>query len=155
MEPILRILEILAGSALVLAAITAAGSLVAPRTALPRAVRFTTGAVLVSALVFALLTAGIGYPAALLFLAPLALFHHAAITLPLPRMPRFHLAILAAFTLLYAIYAFAPEIQPDAIGYHLRLVSDYARLHAFANRLTFYDVLPQGLEMLFVQIIVP
>jgi hypothetical protein len=154
LEPILRISGILAGSAVVLAAITAAGSLVAPRTALPRAVRFTTGAVLVSALVFALLTAGVGSVPAWLALASIliaAAFRiQAAITPPPPRLPRFHLAILAAFTVLYSIYALAPEIQPDAIGYHLRLVSDYARLHAFTNRLTFYDVLPQGLEMLFV-----
>lgn len=51
---------------------------------------------------------------------------------------------------MYLVFAMAPETQPDAFGYHLRLVSGYARLHIFPNRIAFYDMLPQGMEMLFV-----
>jgi hypothetical protein len=154
LNPIVRMSGILAGSALVLVAVIGAGCLIAPRTLLPRAVRFTTGAVLLSLILFCLLTAGAGYlPVYVVTAAILCAVGwkvRAKSTPGLPRMPAFQLTILAAFTLLYFVYALAPEIQPDAIGYHLRLVSRYAQAHAFTNRLTFFEVLPQAMDLLFV-----
>jgi hypothetical protein len=150
----LRLAAILAGAVLSLGSSIAAGRLIFPRTPLPHPVRFLNGAILFSSCVFALLACGLGYPAAFLLLSGLLLAlasrSHSACTPPLPRMTWFFCVILTAYALLYVVYALAPEIQPDAIGYHLRLVSEYARLHAFSNRIAFYDMLPQGMEMLFV-----
>jgi len=50
----------------------------------------------------------------------------------------------------YLVHTLAPEVQPDGIGYHLGLVSEYVRLGAFPDRVGFYEMVPQGLEMLFV-----
>ncbi len=136
-----------------LIAAMAAGTLIAPRTALPRSVRFTTGAVLISAIVFALLSAGVRLHRGLCGCcgpAGRGCANAGARSPRCRRCPGFHRVVLGIFTLLYGIYALAPEIQPDAIGYHLRLVSGYTQAQAFTNRLTFYEVLPHGLEMLFV-----
>jgi 4-amino-4-deoxy-L-arabinose transferase-like glycosyltransferase len=59
-------------------------------------------------------------------------------------------AIFAAYGLLYFFHALAPEIQPDAYTYHLGLVREYDRLGRFPHRIGFYEMLPQGLEMLFL-----
>ena len=59
-------------------------------------------------------------------------------------------AALAFYGALYLINALAPELEPDAIAYHLGLTSEYVRLGGFPSRVGFYEMLPQGLEMLFV-----
>ena len=59
-------------------------------------------------------------------------------------------AALAFYGALYLINAMAPELEPDAIAYHLGLTSEYVRLGGFPSRVGFYEMLPQGLEMLFV-----
>lgn len=48
------------------------------------------------------------------------------------------------------VNALAPETQPDAAGYHLGLVAEWARTGAFPPRIGFYDLLPLGLETLFL-----
>ena len=48
------------------------------------------------------------------------------------------------------MHALAPEIQPDAIGYHLGLVAQYLRLGKFPDRIDFYGILPEGMEMLYL-----
>lgn len=146
------LLSIIVGAALTIAAILAAGNLLAPATPLPAAVRFTTGAALLSAIVFLLLACHAGYwPVFIAIPVVLTVFaRRAAQTVKLPRMPLFFLTVFALSAGAYVIYALAPEIQADAAGYHLRLVSDYVRAHGFTARTGFYDVLPQGMEMLFV-----
>ena len=59
-------------------------------------------------------------------------------------------AALAFYGALYLINALAPELEPDAIAYHLGLTSEYVRLGGFPGRVGFYEMLPQGFEMLFV-----
>ena len=54
-----------------------------------------------------------------------------------------------AYGALYFINALAPEIQGDAVTYHLGFAAEYARTHAFPDRVGFYEMVPQGLEMLF------
>ncbi|MGH9662049.1 MAG: ArnT family glycosyltransferase, partial [Bryobacteraceae bacterium] len=54
------------------------------------------------------------------------------------------------YVFLYAVHALAPEIQPDGTTYHLGLVAEYARRGAFSERIAFFEVLPQGMEMLFL-----
>jgi hypothetical protein len=58
--------------------------------------------------------------------------------------------ILSAYGILYLVHALAPELQPDALYYHLGLVSEYFRLGTFPTRIGFYEVLPQGMEMLYL-----
>lgn len=48
------------------------------------------------------------------------------------------------------IHALAPEIQPDATTYHLGLVAEWVRTGAFGPRIGFYEILPLGLETLFL-----
>jgi hypothetical protein len=59
-------------------------------------------------------------------------------------------AALAFYGALYLINALAPELEPDARMYHLGLTSEYVRLGGFPSRVGFYEMLPQGFEMLFV-----
>lgn len=55
------------------------------------------------------------------------------------------------FAALYLVYALAPEASPDGSGYHLGLVSRYAREHGFPAITThMYASLSQGMEMLFL-----
>ena len=174
-----RLIPIFVGGALTIVSAMAMGYLAFPRTVLPAAVRFVNGGVLFSCSVFVLLGCGVGYAPAFLVLSgllvSLVIRIHSRLgtaplrtqrvprlgsipwlvrtfpgTPPLPRMHWYFRLILAAYGLLYLIYALAPEIQPDAFGYHLRLVSEYVRLAAFSSRIGFYDMLPQGMEMLFV-----
>jgi hypothetical protein len=119
---------------------------------LPHVVRLGLGAAIESTLVFLLLLAGwASWP---VFLAGgavcLALLWRTKATAP-PESPATRLVywIFAPYVVLYAVYALAPETQPDAVSYHLGLVSEYVRLHRFPARIGFYEMIPQGLEMLF------
>ncbi len=69
-----------------------------------------------------------------------------------PRWKTPHPMWLAALpgVLLTFVHALAPEIQPDANTYHLGLVADWARTGAFSPKIGFYDLLPLGLETLFL-----
>jgi hypothetical protein len=154
---LLEILSIITGAMLTVISIMAAGNLMAPNTPLPVAVRYCTGAAICSQIVFLLLACHAGYwpvyAALSIGLTVLARFAHppvAAADPRLPRMPLFFRMVMIVFGVCYLINALAPEIQADATGYHLRLVSDYVRHHTFTAKSGFYDVLPQGMEMLFV-----
>ncbi len=150
---------ILFGSLLTLTAAYAAGVLSFRTLPLPRVARFGLGAAVESLLVFLLLQAGWGgkWPflaleltlaASLLLIRPQSLStpRHA----PLDRYSKsLFVAVLGAYTAIYFVYALAPEVEPDAITYHLGLSSEYARLGHFPARVGFYEVMPQGLEMLF------
>jgi len=58
--------------------------------------------------------------------------------------------ILSAYGVLYVIHALTPEIQPDALYYHLGQAAEYSRLGKFPAHIDFYSVLPQGMEMLYL-----
>ena len=110
-----------------------------------------SGSALLSTLLFALLAAGAAYSAAVLPLCvacalPL-LFRRPAV--PSLRVPLWMAALVAAYAAYYLVHALAPEIQPDAAGYHLGLVADWARRHGMPSRTGFYEMLPLGLETLF------
>src|SRR5260370_15388005 len=110
------------------------------------------GAVVESLLVFALLVAGIARPPVLFALGIICLLPliwlRPRLRLPMPSgLPAIILAVYAG---LYLVHAAAPEIQPDGITYHLGLVSEYARLRRFPDRVGFYHILPQGMEVLFL-----
>ena len=57
--------------------------------------------------------------------------------------------IFGMYGLWYFVNALAPEIMPDGITYHLGLPYEYVRLGGFPDRIAFYDLVPQGMEMLY------
>lgn len=119
---------------------------------LPASVSLGVGSALLSLAVFALLACGLAKPPAFALLTALSL-------LPLwrrpPRVapPRLRWTWLwapaAAYGLLYLIHALAPEIQTDALNYHLTLAIEARSSGGMPSRRAFYDVLPQGMEALF------
>ena len=56
---------------------------------------------------------------------------------------------LRAYGVWYLVNALAPETIADGITYHLGLPDEYLRLGGFPDHITFYDVVPQGMEMLY------
>ncbi|MBZ5585735.1 MAG: glycosyltransferase family 39 protein [Acidobacteriia bacterium] len=58
-------------------------------------------------------------------------------------------AIFGAYGAWYFINAAAPETLADGITYHLGLPYEYVRLGGFPARIAFYDMAPQGMEMLY------
>ena len=55
------------------------------------------------------------------------------------------------YGVLYAVHTLAPEVAPDAVGYHLGLVQRYYRNHGFvAIQTNMYAQLSQGAEMLYL-----
>lgn len=141
---------ILGGAALTLAACLGTG-----RAAWRRAPHWTlqlaAGAALLGTALFVLLALRWAHPAVIVPLCAAA----AAGLLPAarkpakPDVPLWLLLPVAAYGLYYLVHAVAPEIQPDAAGYHLGLVADWARRHGMTARTGFYDLLPLGLETLF------
>lgn len=156
----LPLISILFGASFTLAVAYALGSLCLRTLPVPRTIVLGVGAAALSGLVFLLLLAGLANPIAfsmvgVLALAGLLRFRAPLLTDPpqktLDRTSRYLLAaVLAAYAVIYFIYALAPEIQPDGISYHLGLVAEYLRLGAFPNRVGFYEMVPQGMEMLYL-----
>ena len=119
----------------------------------PDVIALGLGAVIESLVIFGFMAAGVARPPQFLALAIVGL-------LPLLFLrPRFRgpaptglllILIFGGYAVFYLIHALAPEMQPDAMAYHLGLVSEYARLGGFPSRITFYETLPQGMEMLFL-----
>jgi hypothetical protein len=61
-----------------------------------------------------------------------------------------YVAVFGIYGVLYAVHALAPEIRPDGYTYHLALPAEWLRLGGFSGRIGFFEMLPQGLEMLFM-----
>ena len=153
------LLSILFGAALPLAAAYAWGVVVLRRLAAPPEIALAVGAAVESLLVFLLLVldlgcwqaylaVGLAPLAALIFLRPVRL-RDAAVE-PLGRYGRIAAGVIfAAYGVWYLVNAMAPETSADGITYHLGLPFEYIRLGGFPHRFTFYDALPQGLEMLY------
>ena len=151
---------VLLGGALPLASSYGLGILLLRKTPVPRVMALGVGAAVLSLAVFFLLVARIAGPPALG-----AVLLPGLISLCWVRRPPFAEpaaesasrvscwisgAVIGAYSVLYLIHALAPEVQPDAYTYHLGLVAEYLRLGAFPRRVGFFEVMPQGLEMLFV-----
>jgi hypothetical protein len=117
--------------------------------ALPLTVRFALASALLSHSVFLILLFGWGSRATFAA-AAIACLAPAAIRTGAAREPPPRAALLALpYALLYLIHTLAPEIQPDGYTYHLALPREYVRLGGFPDRIGFYEMLPQGVEMLF------
>jgi hypothetical protein len=149
---LVEVISILAGAALPLAAAYGIGRLAWRFRAPHWTLALASGSALLSLAVFLLLSAGWAHPAALLVLclaccATLAL-HAKPIGFRI--RPSWAAILFVPFAVLYFVHAMAPEIQPDAVTYHLGLVAEWSRTHGFAARIGFYELLPLGLETLFL-----
>ncbi len=118
------------------------------RAPMPWPLQLAAGSALLSVAVFLLLLAGIAKPAAFVLLA--------VACLAAGRVGKLSLALggwwtagALPFFIWYLITALAPEIQPDSLNYHLKIAIE-ARSHGgFPSGLSFFDLVPQGLETLF------
>jgi hypothetical protein len=146
------VLSILFGALFPLAAAWAIGALLWRRQ--PGEIQLGIGAVVLSFAVFFLLTCGLGYRWAFLVIGaiPLGLAGWKLRGLSQPakggRLPYLTL-ILVPYGVWYLVNALAPETQADGITYHLGLPLEYLRVGGFPQRVTFFRMIPQGMEMLY------
>lgn len=142
---------ILAGAALPLCASLGLGRLAWRGRAPHWTLELASGSAFLSVLVFLLLAAGWAHPVVIIpvCIAASAPLWRIGKAFPRPKLPLWLPAVPAAFGFYYLVHALAPEIQPDAAGYHLGLVAEWARLHRIPARIGFYELLPLGLEVLF------
>jgi hypothetical protein len=148
----LQPLAILFGAAFTAAAAFSLGAILLRNSCSDPAVRFVSGAALLSALVFAACALRLAYPATFLALGAGAIAV-ARSEWRLPKRPRLNpwTLLLLPFFLLYFFNSMAPEISYDGARYHLALVGRYLREHGF-HPITdnFYAALSQGVEMLYL-----
>lgn len=154
--------SILFGAFFTLAVAWMLGNICLHRLPVPWTIALAVGAAVESNIVFLLLVSGVGNRVSfgLLGAVCLAAFWWvgrgaARLTDPAKARAdrvsiRLAAAALACYGALYLINALAPELEPDARAYHLGLTSEYVRLGGFPSRVGFYEMLPQGFEMLFV-----
>jgi hypothetical protein len=150
---LLTVLSSLSGAALVLITAFALGLIVLRRRTAPFEIALALGAVIESLLVFLLLLANAAHWGVFLALAGVAIaaawrqgWRRAD---PLKSIPTAGFIIFAAYGVWYLVNALAPETTPDGITYHLGLAREYVRLGGFPDHVTFYDLIPQGMEMLY------
>ena len=142
------------GAAFTLATAYALGTLFMRRRPAPPEIRLALGAAAESAVVFFLLLFHAAHWSAFLALgaaAMLAAWRFRGAPAPPERM-RIPLAgwlVFGAYGVWYLVNALAPESIADGMTYHLGLPREYVRLGGFPDRTTFYDVVPQGMEMLY------
>ncbi|MGA2148841.1 MAG: hypothetical protein ABSH49_28195 [Bryobacteraceae bacterium] len=155
-----ELVSILFGGAFTAASAYAWGALAWRRFSAPPEVALAVGAAIESLLVFIVVACGAGgWPVYLgLGAAPLAWLawrfrYRAPATRPLPKAPNWPSLLPAvpflAYGVWYLVNALAPETWPDGITYHLGLPAEYVRIGGFPGRITFFDMVPQGMEMLF------
>jgi 4-amino-4-deoxy-L-arabinose transferase-like glycosyltransferase len=138
------------------------GNICLRRLPVPWTIALAVGAAAESSVVFLLLVSGVGGRASFLLMAAVSAVAFwwmgrgaARLDDPAPaRADRVSVwlagAALACYAALYLINALAPELEPDARAYHLGLTAEYVRLGRFPSRIGFFEILPQGFEMLFV-----
>jgi len=152
------LLAILFGAAFTLLVAYALGVLLLCQLAVPPEIALGVGAISESLLVLVLLFSNAGHWAVFLCvgaaaLAALRWFRRApleeAVKRPLGKARIAAAVILGAYGVWYFINALAPETVADGVTYHLGLPYEYVRLGGFPQRMAFYDMVPQGMEMLY------
>ncbi|MBK5294410.1 MAG: hypothetical protein JJE04_22360 [Acidobacteriia bacterium] len=141
--------QVLFGAAFTLASSYALGRGLLRHSDLPAPIALAAGAALLAQAIFLLLLAGWVNTWTLAFLGAAALtIGHRDVRIKL--IPPCMIWILfVPYVGLYTVHALAPEIQPDGYTYHLGLVSEWLRTGSISDRVGFYEMLPQGMEMLF------
>ena len=143
------VLSSLAGAALALFTAFALGVLALRRRVAPFEVALATGAVLESLIVFLLLLGNLAHWGVFVGLSAAAAVAGYRMGWHRAKATSWALAIFAPYGLWYLVNALAPEITPDGVTYHLGLTREYVRLGGFPDRIAFYDLIPQGMEMLY------
>jgi len=119
------------------------------------AVRFVTGAAILSLAVFAICALDVAYWPLFLAVGMVAIWLGRPWHMPArPKPTGIELLLLLIFAIYFMVYwsnAMAPEASPDGATYHLAFVARYFREHGF-HPITWnmYASLPEGLEMLFL-----
>jgi hypothetical protein len=142
------------GAAFTLATAYALGTLLMRRRPAHPEILLAVGATAESLFVFLLLLFHLAHWSAFLALGSAAILAAWRFrgTPPAPDRVRIPLAgwlVFGAYGVWYLVNALAPESIADGMTYHLGLPREYLRLGGFPDRVTFYDVVPQGMEMLY------
>ncbi len=156
---LLALVSIFSGAALAILTAYGFGVTLLRKLAAPPEITLALGAVAESLVVFLLLLVHLAYWYVFLVMGVLAaagwILSRPASTL---REPSKHplgkgwipaALIFAAYGGWYFVNALAPETLADGMTYHLGLPYTYTRLGSFPDRITFYDMVPQGMEMLY------
>ncbi|HWC95532.1 MAG TPA: glycosyltransferase family 39 protein [Candidatus Sulfopaludibacter sp.] len=156
----LNLLAILFGGLFTLAAAYGLGAILLRKTAAPPEILLAVGVAAESLLVFLLLLCqaawwpaflglGICCIAALKWRTPSVEPNPPAVQ-PLSSRARLVAGVIfAAYGIFYVVNGLAPEIQADGLTYHLGLPFEYLRLGGFPDHIRFYDLIPQGMEMVY------
>src|SRR5260370_20390080 len=147
------LLSSLCGAAFTLATAYALGILLMRGRPAPPEISLAIGAATESVLVFFLLVGHVAHWGAFLAMGAAAIlaawrFRGTATHDPV-RIPRAAWVIFLPYGVCYLVNALAPETLADGITYHLGLPNEYLRRASFPDHITFYDVVPQGMEMLY------
>jgi hypothetical protein len=147
-------LPTLFGAAFTLATAYALGNVFLRHRPAPPEIRLALGAAVESTIVFLLLLCHLAHWGAFLALGIVSIvagwrFGSAQANSEPIRIPRPAWIVFAAYGIWYLVNALAPEIFADGITYHLGLPAEYLRLGGFPDRPTFYELIPQGMEMLY------
>src|ERR1017187_4755859 len=145
------------GAAFTLAAAYALGLLAMRKHPAPPEITLGIGAAAESVLVFLLLLFHLAHWSVFLGIGVAAMVaawrwrgSGAGAYAPAPiRIPLAGWVIFGAYGVWYLVNALAPESMADGITYHLGLPNEYLRLGGFSDHVTFYDLVPQGMEMLY------
>ena len=149
----MALLSTLFGAVFTLATAYSLGAILMRRHPAPPEILLAIGAAAESMLVFVLLLCHLAQWGAFAALGVTAMvaawrFHGKAASEPI-RVARAAWIIFAAYGVWYLVNALAPETIADGITYHLGLPNEYLRLGGFPDHVTFFDVVPQGMEMLY------
>ncbi|MGD0771874.1 MAG: hypothetical protein ABSC05_03540, partial [Candidatus Solibacter sp.] len=147
------LLATLFGAAFTLATAYSLGALLMRRHPAPPEILLAIGAATESVIVFLLLLFHLAHWSVFLAIGAAALlaawrFRTPAAHDPI-RIPRAAWVVFLPYGVWYLVNALAPETTADGITYHLGLPNEYLRLGGFPDHITFYDVVPQGMEMLY------
>ena len=154
----LTLAAIFFGAAFTLLTAYALGMILLRKTPAPPEIALALGAVAESFLVFLALLANAAHWVVFLAaggaaVAALKWVRRVPLSEPAKApLGRAHIAaclILGLYAAWYFVNALAPEILADGITYHLGLPYEYVRLGGFPDRIAFFDMAPQGMEMLY------
>ncbi len=146
-----EVLRILAGAAAVGLACAGLGRILWRSRPPSLTLACASGAAALSAVMFALLAAGLyRLPAIGVALAvPIAVGLWRIRMPELRRPPWWAIVTGAVFACIYVVHALAPEMQPDGAGYHLGLPAMWLRDGGFTGSIGFFELLPLGVETLY------
>lgn len=146
----IQLIPVFLGATLVIAAIWLAGRAVAIK--LPPSLSFGVGGILISYFVFALMLLHRANRALLIVVlfGCIVTGVSRGARFVLVRPPLWVLGLCTPFAVWYLVNALAPEVLADPNVYHLKPAVDALKLGGFSNWVTFYDRLPQAVELLFV-----